>query len=107
MKYDIAQLLIPPDDKHSGVGFYSTETKLVEELLEEIRKVTTGNAEFVSLTTNVDSITTGKFISLMQKDASVGWLILKIMIEKGWDCFSTSIDNEHSSFDLKYYHSGK
>lgn len=106
-KYEIAQLLIPPDDKHNGVGFYSTETKLVHELLEEVRRVTTGNAEFESLTTSVDAITTGKFISLMQKDASVGWFILKSMLAKGWECFSTSMDNEHSSFDLKYHYPEK
>jgi hypothetical protein len=107
MKYDIAHLLIPPDSKHTGVGFYSTETKLIGELLKEVEKVTTGNAKFESLTEEVDSVTTGTFHSLMQKDSSIGWLILKIMIQKGWDCFSTCVDNEYSTFDFKYYHSEK
>jgi len=102
MKYDIVQIRIPPDKQHNGVEFYSTETKLAEEILQEIQPFTTNNAKFESFTARVDTVTTGTFTSLMQKDSAIGWLIVKIVSEKGWDFFLACVDADFSSFFFKH-----
>ena len=102
MKYDIVQLKIPLDKKYLGVEFYSTETKLVEEVLREIQMFTTNNAKFEPFTSQVDSVTTGTFTSLMQKDSAIGWVIVKILSEKGWEIFLACGDGEFSGLFFKH-----
>jgi hypothetical protein len=104
MKHDIVQLRIPPDKKYNGVEFYSTETKLADELLQEIQAATTKNAKFEPFSPQIDTVTTGIFTSLMQKDSAIGWMMIKIMSQKGWELFSTAVDEEFSNLFFKYTH---
>lgn len=105
-QYKIAQLWIPPDKKYDGVVLLSTDNSLVNWLLPEIKNSLppfgAKNAKFTQTSNSIKDVTTGRFELLSNHDSAVGWLIVKLLSEKGWELFSTSIDGGYTSHCFRY-----
>jgi len=105
-KYEILQLWVPPETRHEGVMLFSTKRGMEDFFLPEIKKATTvfnnSPAKFSPTPNSIPNVTTGKFELLSNKDTSVGWLMIKMLCDAGWELFSTCIDGGYTSHCFRY-----
>ena len=101
-RYHVTQLEIPPESRHEGVEFVSTNLEILDALLEEVERVSPSKLKrFTVAPSSIPDIVIGTFKFLNNKDTSIGFLITKYLSSNGWKIVSSNVEDGYTHYTFR------